>query len=136
MAAVGVPQRQIAEVLGVSRSLVAKDLDAALLELVRPAGDQVRALAIARAEWIWRQATKVVLATAGTPASIPALTTASRALNTLVRLQGVEAAIELKVRIEDAIDAEIRLPGRRACCPRRTGDSCPAAPRHGGATKR
>ena len=104
-----VSQTQIAQQLGMSQPAVSRALRKALADATKPAGEYLKEMQVARTQWLCRQAVKGILAAApGSSAHSAALASYQRALEYLGRLEGVDAAIQIRVKIEDAIDAEIR----------------------------
>jgi hypothetical protein len=104
----GLSYREIAPLVGVSFQQVAKDFQAALAEIIRPAAENVRTLMIIRAEWIWERAADVVIDTTNMDQRLRALDRCSVALERLAKLNGVDAPMRTDVVLtNDMIKAEI-----------------------------
>jgi hypothetical protein len=86
----GLSYRDIAPLVGVSFQQVAKDFQAALAQIVRPAAEEVRTLMIMRAEWVWERAADAVVNTTNMDQRLRALDRCSVALERLAKLEGVD----------------------------------------------
>ncbi len=111
MTAVAIPNTVIAAELGVSTALVKKDRITALARITEEPAQIVKAEHINRAQWAYRQAVRLIAMNDPheSPAAFSAgVTQTLKALQWLARLEGVQAAVEIKVQFEDYLDARIR----------------------------
>jgi hypothetical protein len=110
----GYTYRQISKApdINVSIGQVHKDFHTAISEIVRPAAEEARRLALLRTTWAWRNAQEMVTEArrAGAPdRALRALDRALAALERLARLEGVDAPTRNEVMILslDQVNAEI-----------------------------
>ena len=110
----GYTYRQIAadQRVAVSHAQVARDFDAAIAEVVRPAAEQAKRLALLRATWVWMNASEAVgraRRASNDELLLKALDRCTRALERLAKLEGTDQPLRSEVSILslDAIEAEI-----------------------------
>lgn len=109
LARTGKTFREIGREVGVSHTQARHDFDAAVLALLRPAGEAVKALHIQRAEWMFAQAAEIVLTDSNPDRRLRALDRCAVALAQQARFEGTEAPIKSRIEYVPAetIEAEI-----------------------------